>query len=262
MQDRIVVRELGKKFRRYSARRPSRLKQALTGGFRKSRPIEEFWGLRHLSVSVAAGRMVGIIGHNGAGKSTLLRLIGGVGKPDEGFVTIRGRIGALLDLGAGCHPDLSGRDNVFLSGVVAGLTRREVATRFDGIVGFAELEDFIDSPLRTYSSGMQMRLAFAVAVHTNSDILLIDEVLSVGDVAFQKKCLEAIKQRKANGCAILLISHDMNQVRQMCDDVYWLQAGQAVAHGNAAEICTRYTEAMSGAGQGIDTDTPSEARTA
>lgn len=244
MPDNITVRGLGKKFRRYHADRPRKLKQMFTRGVHKLRPVEEFWALRGVSVAVAAGRMVGVIGHNGAGKSTLLRLIGGVGKPDEGRITTRGRIGALLDLGAGCHPDLSGRDNVFLSGVIAGLTRRQVASRFDAIVAFAELEDFIDNPLRTYSSGMQMRLAFAVAAHTDPDILLIDEVLSVGDAGFQKKCLGAIQEYKANGCAILLISHEMSPIRELCDEVYWLQAGHAVAHGEPDRICSRYTETM------------------
>jgi lipopolysaccharide transport system ATP-binding protein len=244
MPANILVRELGKRFRRYHPDRPSKLKQVFTRGHDKLRPVEEFWGLRHLSISVAVGQMVGVVGHNGAGKSTLLRLIGGVGKPDEGDIVTRGRIGALLDLGAGSHPDLSGRDNVYLSGVIAGLTRREVARRFDSIVAFAELENFIDSPLRTYSSGMQMRLAFAVATHTDPDILLIDEVLSVGDAAFQQKCLKVIHEFKMRGCAILLISHDMYQIQSMCDEVYWLKSGQAVAHGAPQAICAQYTQAM------------------
>ncbi|MFL6711433.1 MAG: ABC transporter ATP-binding protein [Sulfurifustis sp.] len=243
MPERIVVRGLGKRFRRYHPDRPRKLKQLFMRGHRHLRPIEEFWGLRHVDLAIGAGRMVGVIGHNGAGKSTLMRLIGGVGRPDEGSVATFGRVGALLNLGAGSHPDLTGRDNVVLTGVIAGLTRREVLARFDSIVAFAELEDFIDSPLRTYSSGMQMRLAFAVAVHTDPDILLIDEVLSVGDAAFQKKCLAAVDGYKRNGAAILLISHDLNQIR-LCDEVYWLKAGQVVAHGEPEAICTQYTQAM------------------
>src|SRR5690606_20337840 len=159
MDQAILVRGVGKKFRRYQTDRPRRLKHLFLRGPRHLRPVVEFWGLRHVDLAVAPGRMVGVIGHNGAGKSTLLRLIGGVGRPDEGTVRAEGRIGALLELGAGTHPDLTGRDNVLLGGVIGGLTRQEVRARFDAIVAFAELERFIDNPLRTYSSGMQMRLA-------------------------------------------------------------------------------------------------------
>lgn len=244
MPDLIVVQGLGKKFRRYHADRPRRLKHLFMRGLRNLRPIEEFWGLRNVNLDVGSGRMIGVIGHNGAGKSTLLRLIGGVGRPDEGSIVTRGRIGALLDLGAGSHPDLSGRDNIIVSGIIGGLTQRQVLAHFDSIVAFAEIEDFIDNPLRTYSSGMQMRLAFAVAVHTAPDILLIDEVLSVGDTAFQQKCLQAIREYKANGCAILLISHDITQIRDMCDEVYWLKGGTVVAQGKPESICGQYLDAM------------------
>ena len=246
MPGNIIVQNIGKKFRVYHPDRPSKLKQVFVRGYRKLKPVKEFWAIRHLSFEIPSGQMVGMIGHNGAGKSTLLRLIGGVGIPDEGSITTHGRIGALLDLGAECHPDLTGRDNVFLSGVIAGLTKRQVASRFDSIISFAELEEFIDNPFRTYSSGMQLRLAFSVAAHTDPDILLIDEVLSVGDAAFQKKCLQSIKEFKAKGCAILLISHDMDQIRELCDDVYCLKYGNVIAHGDPALICTHYTEAMTG----------------
>ena len=181
MRGTVVVQGLGKQFRRYHRDRPVTLKEAVVRGLRQMKPVEQFWALRELSCSVAAGRTLGVIGNNGAGKSTLLRLIGGVGRPDEGSVQVHGRIGALLDLGVGFHPDLTGRENVFVSGVIAGLTRHEVTQRFDSIVAFAELQQSIDSPLRTYSSGMQMRLAFAVAIHTEPEILLIDEVLAVGE---------------------------------------------------------------------------------
>ena len=184
--------------------------------------------------------MVGVVGRNGAGKSTLLRLIGGVGRPDEGSVRAHGRVGALLDLGAGFHPDLTGRENVFINGVVAGLTRREVAARFDAILAFAELEQFIDSPMRTYSTGMQMRLSFAVAIHTDPEVLLIDEVLSVGDLAFQRKCLERVAELKGRGCAILFVSHDGNAVRQLCEEAIWLRAGRLVAHGPAQAVVAEY----------------------
>ncbi|MGH7833996.1 MAG: ABC transporter ATP-binding protein, partial [Candidatus Binatia bacterium] len=178
MKFKVIVRGLGKQYRRYQHNQPWTLQEVFQYGLRKKRP-EYFWALRDVSFSIYPGQMLGIIGGNGAGKSTLLRLIGGVGRPDEGSVQTDGRIGALLDLGAGFHPDLTGRENVFVSGVIAGLTRREVSDRFDSIVAFAELREFIDSPLRIYSSGMQMRLAFAIATHTAPDILLIDEVLAV-----------------------------------------------------------------------------------
>jgi lipopolysaccharide transport system ATP-binding protein len=188
--------------------------------------------------------MVGVIGSNGAGKSTLLRLIGGVGHPDEGTVLAAGRIGALLELGTGFHPELTGRENVFVSGVISGLLRSEVAERFDDIVAFAELESFIDSPLRTYSTGMRMRLAFAVAIHIEPDILLVDEVLAVGDIAFQRKCLDRIARFQANGCAILLVTHDLSLVRELCDEVIWLHRGKIMARGPAQVIASEYTADM------------------
>ncbi|MEW6421922.1 MAG: ABC transporter ATP-binding protein, partial [Deinococcota bacterium] len=221
MQGWIEVREVSKRFRRYRRDRPRTLKEWVLSGLRTLEPDEVFWGLRDVSFEVEPGQMVGLIGHNGAGKSTLLRLIGGVGRPDSGSIRTRGRIGALLDLGAGFHPDLSGRENVFILGVIAGLTRREVARRFDAIVAFAELEAFIDQPLRTYSSGMEMRLAFAVAAHTDPNILLIDEVLAVGDLAFQRKCTERIRQFREDGCTIVIVTHDMTQARELCDRVLW-----------------------------------------
>jgi len=232
MRGTVVVQGLGKQFRRYHRDRPVTLKEAVVRGLRQMKPVEQFWALREVSCSVAAGRTLGMIGNNGAGKSTLLRLIGGVGRPDEGSVQVHGRIGALLDLGLGFHPDLTGRENVFVSGVIAGLTRHEVAQRFDSIVAFAELQQSIDSPLRTYSSGMQMRLAFAVAIHTEPEILLIDEVLAVGDLAFQRKCLQRIARFKAEGCTILLVSHDATLIQQLCDEVLWLRGGRLVAHGD------------------------------
>jgi lipopolysaccharide transport system ATP-binding protein len=248
MPEAIVVQNLSKSFRRYHADRPTTLKEVLLRGLRGLRrmaPAERFWALRDVSFSVAPGRMVGVIGPNGAGKSTLLRLIGGVGRPDEGQVTVQGRIGALLDLGAGFHPDLTGRENVFVNGVIAGLTRHEVAQRFDAIVDFAELGAFIDNPLRTYSTGMQMRLGFAVAVHIDPEILLIDEILAVGDLAFQLKCLDRIAQFKAEGCTIILVSHDTSSIQQLCDEVLWLRRGKLVAYGPADVVVSQYVEEMS-----------------
>ncbi len=244
MQDAIVVQELSKKFYRYHVDKPTTLVETFVRGLRHIRPKEVFWGLRDVSFNVAPGQIVGVIGRNGAGKSTLLRLIGGVARPDKGRVKTLGRIGGFLDLTAGLRPDLTGRENVFVSGVIAGLTRREVKQRFDSIVAFAEVEEFIDSPLRTYSTGMQMRLAFAVVAHTNPDILLIDEVLAVGDMAFQRKCLERIARFKAEGCAILLVSHDTNQIRQLCDKALWLRTGLLVAQGPTEVVADQYVAEM------------------
>jgi lipopolysaccharide transport system ATP-binding protein len=244
MRDKIVVQNLSKRFPRYHVDRPWTFQEAVLGGLRRMRPTEWFWALHNVSFNVPPGNMIGIIGPNGAGKSTLLRLVGGVGRSDKGRVQTHGRIGALLELGAGFHPDLTGRENVFVNGIVAGFTRDEVAQHFDSIVAFAELEEFIDNPLRTYSSGMQMRLGFAVAAQFVPDILLIDEVLSVGDLAFQKKCLERIYQFKAENCAILFVSHDTSIVKELCDDVLWLREGQVAAHGAADIVVDQYVAEM------------------
>ena len=245
MQNAIIVQNLNKEFRRYHTHKPQTFQEAIVQGLRRLKPAEQFIALQDVSFSIPQGRMVGVIGRNGAGKSTLLRLVGGVGRPDRGGIKVNGRIGALLDLGAGFHPDLTGRENVFISGVIAGLTRRQVAQHFDDIVAFAELEEFIDNPLRTYSTGMKMRLAFAVAVHIDPDILLIDEVLAVGDMAFQRKCLARIEQFKQRGCTILLVSHDVGQVQQLCDEVIWLRKGQVAAHGPADVVVGQYKAEMS-----------------
>lgn len=244
MDDAIVVRQLGKRYHRSQGSRPRTLKEALVRGFRQKGPVDSFWAVRDVHFRLAPGRMLGVIGRNGAGKSTLLRLLGKVGLPDEGSVETNGRIGALLDLGAGFQPDLTGRENVFVRGVIAGLTRREIANRFDAIVDFAELEDAIDSPLRTYSTGMQMRLGFAVAVHTDPELLLVDEVLAVGDIAFQRKCAERIAHYKSRGCAIVLVSHDVGQVARLCDEALWLREGRVAAHGPAEVVATEYESEM------------------
>ena len=244
MGDAIVVRGLSKRFYKRDPHRPTTFKGLLLQGLGQRRPAEQFWALRDINFTVAPGRMLGIVGANGAGKSTLLRLLGGVGRPDIGSVEVRGRIGALLELGAGFHPDLSGRDNVYVNGSIAGLTRRELTQRLDSIVNFAELEAFIDSPLRTYSTGMQMRLAFSIAAHTEPQVLLVDEFLSVGDVAFQRKCLQCIERFRAEGCAIVYISHAATQVQKLCDEAIWLRAGQIVAWGDAEVVAGQYLAQM------------------
>lgn len=247
MTPMVVVTNVGKTFRRFHVDRPASIQEAVAKGLRRIRPVERVWGLREVSFSVGAGRAVGIIGANGSGKSTLLRLIGGVGRPDIGRIEVHGSIGALLDLGAGFHPELTGRENAVLAGILNGLTRRQALERLDSIVEFAEVEKAFDNPMRTYSSGMQMRLAFSVAVHTEPDILLIDEVLSVGDVAFQKKCLDRIDQFKAAGCSILLVSHEGSMVQDLCDEAVWLNGGRLMSQGDAADVVREYATFM-GAG--------------
>lgn len=244
MNDPIIAEGLSKRFRRYPADRPWTLQEAVLRGFRGMKAKEYFWALKDVSFRVPVGKMTGLIGRNGAGKSTLLRLVGGVGKPTQGHIFTQGRVGALIDLGAGFHPDLTGRENIYINGVISGLTRQEVKRRFDSIVEFSELGDFIESPFRTYSNGMRMRLAFSVAVHTDPTILLIDEVLAVGDMAFQQKCLDRIEEFKNHNCAILLVSHDISLVEELCDQVIWLNEGQIQAQGPAKVVVPQYVHEM------------------
>jgi ABC-type polysaccharide/polyol phosphate transport system ATPase subunit len=186
--------------------------------------------------------MVGIVGSNGSGKSTLLKLLGGILKPTTGAVAVHGRVSALIELGAGFHPEFTGRENVYINGVLLGLSRAEIRARFDEIVAFAGLEAFVDSPVKTYSSGMYMRLGFAIAVTVDPDVLLIDEVLAVGDEAFQHRCVGKIQEFKAAGKTIVLVSHDLGSIERLCDEVVWLDGGRLQAHGEAREIVSRYLD--------------------
>jgi homopolymeric O-antigen transport system ATP-binding protein len=247
MNNAVVVEGLSKQYKVYHADRPWTLHETLVKGLRRLQPAARFWALRDISFSVAAGRVVGLVGPNGSGKSTLLRLIGGVGRADRGQVRVNQRVSGLLDLGTGFHPDLTGRENVFVNGVISGLTRRDVMERFDSIVAFAELEEFIDNPIRTYSTGMQMRLGFAIAIHARPELLLIDEILSVGDHSFQRKCLERIARFKAEGCTILIVSHDTGQIREFCDEAIWLSGGRLVLHDSPALVVDQYISAADAA---------------
>ena len=240
MRDVIIVENLGKRYSRRNSHRPRTIHEALTCGLRGLRSKEQFWALRELSFRVRRGSMLGVIGRNGAGKSTLLRMLGAIEIPDEGSIKTSGRVGALLTLGAGFHPDLTGRENVIVSGVVHGLTRSEVQKRFDAIVEFSEIKNFIDDPVRIYSSGMQMRLRFAVAIHMEPEVLLIDEVLSVGDASFERKCRDRIDRFRAAGCTVVLISHGLDQVREMCDEAIWLDAGRLEGHGPPNLVIEQY----------------------
>jgi ABC-2 type transport system ATP-binding protein len=196
---------------------------------------QAFWALRDIDLSIASGSTVGLIGHNGSGKSTLLKLVGGIMQPTSGSVSRRGRLAALLELGAGFHPDLTGRENVYLNAALLGLSRRDTRDAFDQIVEFSGVEDFIDTAVKFYSSGMYVRLAFAVAVHVDPDLLLVDEVLAVGDEAFQAKCLDKIREFQREGRTIVLVSHALGQVQELCDRVAVLHHGAMIFDGAAVE---------------------------
>jgi len=202
------------------------------------------WALKDASFEVREGEVVGIVGRNGAGKSTLLKILARVTKPTEGLAKIHGRLGSLLEVGTGFHAELTGRENVYLSGAILGMKKREIVRKFDEIVAFAEVEKFIDTPLKHYSTGMQMRLAFAVAAHLEPEILLVDEVLAVGDAAFQKKCLGKMGDVAHGGRTILFVSHQMNQIRRLCERVMWIDNGQVRECGSTAEVISAYETAV------------------
>jgi homopolymeric O-antigen transport system ATP-binding protein len=201
---------------------------------------KEFWAVRDLSFSAQPGEVLGVIGSNGAGKSTLFKLIAGVTPPTSGWLAQQGRLGALIEVGAGIHPELTGRENIYQYGAILGLSWREIRQRFDAIVQFADLGGFIDQPVKRYSSGMHMRLGFSVAVHVEPDVLLVDEVLAVGDETYQARCLERIEMLRRNGTAILFVSHDMSNIERMCDRVIWLDHGRLVMSGPSGAAVAAY----------------------
>lgn len=239
----LEVDRVTKSFRIHHERTNS-LKERLTGG-RRNR-FEEFLALREVSFAVREGEVFGVIGHNGSGKSTLLKCMAGILRPDAGEVRVAKRMSALLELGAGFHPELSGRDNVFLNAAILGMTRREIAKRFDEIVAFSGLEQFIDTPVKTYSSGMYVRLAFSVAINVDPELLLIDEILAVGDVTFQQRCMEKFSEFRDQGRTIVLVTHDLTSVRDMCDRGLWLDHGSIRGEGNPSELVEQYHAAMMG----------------
>jgi len=246
----IEVRDVRKTYRRFHRRRQfATLKSALLSGkgLGDLRPDETFDALRGVSFDVPAGSTFGIIGRNGSGKSSMLKLVAGIGRATSGVVTVHGRVSALIELGAGFHPEISGRDNVFINGMMLGLTRREMSARFDEIVAFAELEDFIDAPVKTYSSGMYMRLGFAVAIHVDPDVLLVDEVLAVGDEAFTHKCLDKFAEFKRRGRTVLLVTHSLDMVTRFCDQALWLDGGLVKMLGDPRRVIDAYLLDVAGA---------------
>ena len=234
----IEAQNLGKRYRKAGVGAPT-LREALKRTFRR-KPTETFWALRDVNFTVAQGQTIGVVGPNGSGKSSLLGLVAGTITPSEGAVQATGRISSLLELGAGFHPDLSGRENVFLNAAILGIPREDVRQRFDAIVDFAGLREFIDMPVKHYSSGMYVRLAFAVAVEMNPDVLLVDEVLAVGDTAFQMKCLDRIRDFKRRGKTILLVSHALETVEQFCDEVILIHKGAMIQRGPPSEVIFNY----------------------
>jgi lipopolysaccharide transport system ATP-binding protein len=220
--------------------RPVTIRERLAGLFRPGKAADEFWALRNVSFSVARGESFGLIGHNGAGKSTALKLMTRILEPTSGRVRLRGRVAALLELGSGFHPELSGRDNVFLYGSLMGLNQREMAARLEEIVAFADMADFLDLQVKYYSSGMYTRLAFAVATAVDPDILITDEVLAVGDEAFQRKCMDRILTFRHMGKTIIFVSHALDTVRTLCDRAVWLDHGAVRALGATGEVIDAY----------------------
>jgi len=237
----LIVRfaDVGKSYRRFDYQ-PFLLRNLLGRVTGRAVAPREFWPLRHVSFDIRAGETVGVVGQNGAGKSTLLRLIAGACYPTEGCVSVRGRIAPLLALGAGFHPDMTGRECVEVNGTALGLSRDEIRDRMDDILGFAEIGDFLDMPVRYYSSGMLARLGFSVAVHTEPDLLLVDEVLAVGDHAFHQKCITRIHAIQRSGTTILFVSHDEGAVRELCDRALWLCDGRLRSDGPAAKVVSEY----------------------
>ena len=243
MTSAIEAVDVTKVYRRYAHKRQfATLKSALLSRslIRDLRPDETFHALRGVSFSVPKGATYGIVGRNGSGKSTMLKCVAGITKPTSGRVTVDGRVSALIELGAGFHPEISGRENVFINGIMLGLSKREIARRFDEIVEFAELEEFIDAPVKTYSSGMYMRLGFAVAIHVDPDVLLVDEVLAVGDEGFTHKCLDKFGDFRRRGKTILLVTHALGLVERFCDEALWIDEGRNRATGDPRRVIGAY----------------------
>jgi rfaE bifunctional protein nucleotidyltransferase chain/domain len=245
----VSARDLTKAYRKYLHKNQfTTLKSAIVSGslIRDLQPSELFTALDHVSFDIPKGCTYGVLGENGSGKSTTLKLLAGITKPSSGALQVNGRVSALIELGAGFHPEISGRENVAINGVMLGLSRAEIAKRFDEIIDFAEMKDFIDAPVKTYSSGMYARLGFAVAIHVDPDILLIDEVLAVGDEAFTRKCLEKIGEFRRRGKTIVIVTHSLGLIEKMCDEALWLRKGKAVDSGDPKRVVDAYLSFVAG----------------
>lgn len=254
----VKIRNVSKKYRIYHEKNLN-LKYAflnfLSG--KKSSYYDEFWALKEISLDVKKGEALGIIGENGSGKSTLLKLMAGIIYPDHGEITVNGQIAALIEIGAGFHSELSGKENIYVNASILGFSKKEIEANMEKIIAFSGLEKFIDNPIKTYSSGMYVRLGFSIAVHVNPDILLIDEILAVGDENFQKKCLQKIKSFKDKGKTIVLVSHDLLAVEKMCDRVVLLDNGLVKAEGQPVDVISTYHKILYGKGEtAIRTDQP------
>lgn len=241
LENAIEVRDLTKKFKVYMDK-GSQLKERIL--FRKRNRYEERWVLKGISFNVRKGEAIGLVGHNGCGKSTTLKLLTKIIYPDSGSVEMRGRVSSLIELGAGFHPDMSGRENIYTNASIFGLSKKEIDARVEAIIAFSELEEFIDNPVRTYSSGMYMRLAFSVAINVDADILLIDEILAVGDAHFQEKCFEKMQDIKKSGTTIVIVSHSLGQIEEICDRSIWIDAGRIRMEGAPDEVHEKYLEHM------------------
>lgn len=240
-ENAIEVRNITKKFKVYLDKGHTLKEKTL---FRSRRRYEERNVLNGVSFEVKKGEAVGLIGHNGCGKSTTLKLLTKIMYPDSGTIEMRGRVSSLIELGAGFHPDMSGRDNIYTNASIFGLAKKEIDARLDDIIEFSELEEFIDNPVRTYSSGMYMRLAFSVAINVDADILLIDEILAVGDANFQAKCFEKLRETKAKGTTIVIVSHSLGQIEQICERSLWIDGGKVKEEGTPREVHPVYLDCM------------------
>lgn len=237
----IEVKNVSKIFRIYGDKGHTFKDKIL---FHKRNKYEKHVVLNNISFSVRKGQAVGLIGHNGCGKSTTLKLLNRILYPDAGSIEMHGKISSLIELGAGFHPDMTGRENIYINATIFGLTKKEIDKRLDDIITFSELEQFIDSPVRTYSSGMYMRLAFSIAINVDADILLVDEILAVGDANFQKKCFDKLAEIKKYGATIVIVSHSMDQIKSICDRVLWIDSGEIREDGDAFQVCDDYLTAM------------------
>lgn len=220
------------------------IKELLPAFLRGKQTRKSFWALNKINIKIAQGESFGIVGLNGSGKSTLLKMIAGVSEQTEGSIEVNGRIAPLIELGAGFHPELTGRENIFLNGIILGLKRKEIKERFDKIVEFSELDKFIDQPVKHYSSGMYLRLAYSVAIHTDPDILLIDEILAVGDEAFQKKCLNKVRDLQKQGVSVVIVSHDQKIIRDFTTRVLLLEKGKQIFVGPTKQALEKYSRSI------------------